>query len=24
RIKQLYGKIKGKTYKKSYNMNNRV
>ncbi|MFW2681568.1 hypothetical protein ACN6L2_10885, partial [Staphylococcus aureus] len=21
---QLYGKIKGKTYKKSYNMNNRV
>ncbi|MFW2649475.1 hypothetical protein ACN6L7_08575, partial [Staphylococcus aureus] len=22
--KQLYGKIKGKTYKKSYNMNNRV
>ncbi|MCL7600342.1 hypothetical protein M8403_06475, partial [Staphylococcus aureus] len=23
-IKQLYGKIKGKTYKKSYNMNNRV
>ena len=24
RIKQSYGKIKGKTYKKSYNMNNRV
>lgn len=24
RIKQYYGKIKGKTYRKSYNMNNRV
>ncbi|MDU1036678.1 MAG: hypothetical protein E7A30_11000, partial [Staphylococcus sp.] len=24
RIKQFYGKIKGKTYRKSYNMNNRV
>jgi len=24
RIKQYYGKIKGKSYRKSYNMNNRV
>ncbi|SIJ80416.1 Uncharacterised protein [Mycobacteroides abscessus subsp. abscessus] len=24
RIKQYYDKIKGKTYRKSYNMNNRV